>query len=95
MLLSDSLSKKDFVESNWKDVVNKSNKKEITQYAVPFSEEARNISLETEKAKKQSDVFKLLAAITSPALKYPDDRKEDSIRFYFSYPRNVEELIDK
>lgn len=95
MLLSDSLSKKDFVESNWKDVVNKSNKKEISEYANLFSTEAKKISLETEKAKKEFDVFTLLAAITFPALKYPEDRKEDSIRFYFSYPRNVEELIDK
>jgi hypothetical protein len=93
MLSSNSLSKKDFVESNWEEVVNKSEQKEISKYQNLFSKAAEKVSLETEENKRKADVFTLLAKITLPNLKYPKDKNEDSTEDNFSYQRDVEQLI--
>jgi hypothetical protein len=93
MLSSNSLSKKDFVESNWEEVVNKSKKKEISEYLDLFSKAAEKVSLETEENKRKADVFNLLAKITLPNLKHFEEKNEDSRESYFSYRTDVEELI--
>ena len=68
MNLSDiELSKKDFVSSEWKDIVNQCEKKEANRYKMPFWEKAKEAK-SVSNSKKYA-VFAILSAISSLHLK--------------------------
>lgn len=65
-----SLSKKDFAESNWQDVVDRASPKDINRYASLFlakAQEAKSNDL------KKYAVFTLLAAVAAPPLQFDQD----------------------
>lgn len=98
-LLEISLSKKDFAESNWQDVVDRASPKDINRYASLFSAKAQEAKLNNLK---KYAVFTLLAVVSAPPLQF--DQDPDPLNYldqttepldYFGYCDNNEgiELI--
>jgi len=78
LLLPDDLSKKDFAESNYEEVINKLARKEIKGYSSIFWSEAQKAK-ESEDFKKYT-VFTLISVIAFPALKF--DQEPFKFDFY-------------
>jgi rubrerythrin len=77
LLLPDDLSKKDFAESNYEEVINKLDRKEIREYSSIFWSEAQKAK-ESEDFKKYT-VFTLISVIAFPTLK----RDQEPFKFDF------------
>lgn len=86
-LLSPPLTKEDFINSGWQDVVNSSERKDCSDYSIAFSKEA----IEANKVGKVRDqtVFEILAFVTDITTK-----QESAGNFASQLTRLTDEHLD-